>query len=409
MKSSIPHAPRRLRWWLLVCIAHAAIMVPRPARAQEVVPAVGLGFGVDTTIADVGDIVRLVRAYLARPDSTARARGLWSGASAFDRRVGDLTAREAYQGFPATIVGVTGVTVEPSVPSDSAYVVRILYASGDTVHHRVGMLALQRLYAVREGAGPFPFRLSGALPRVTRTWAHRSAGRMTFWYAPGQEPNASRIRRAARFVDSVAALFHVPPPERMDVYIGATSDETQRAIGLDFFPTASGAGEGNGGLTLSHGIVLVGNPRIGEAYLHEFVHVILDATFPASNRLFAEGVATWLGGSQDRTPEQMYALLHAYQTAHPAVTIDDVLRNRELPGGARATSDVGYATGALVVDAVYRATGIDGLRRLARIRSSPDSLIAELPATIGLTTSGEKALDEWWRRAPLPRARHTSP
>src|SRR5467141_2424991 len=89
--------------------------------AQEPSPSVSTGFGVDTAITDVRNVVSLVRAYLAKPDSSARSRGLWSTATEFDRTVGDLTAGRANQGFPATVVGVI-----PAMPGDSVYIVRIL-------------------------------------------------------------------------------------------------------------------------------------------------------------------------------------------------------------------------------------------------------------------------------------------
>ena len=68
-----------------------AFVMVVPAQAQVAPAAVSVSFGIDTTIVDVGNIVRLVRAYLAKPDSSARSRGLWSTATDFDRRVGDLT------------------------------------------------------------------------------------------------------------------------------------------------------------------------------------------------------------------------------------------------------------------------------------------------------------------------------
>lgn len=370
----------------------------RPVHGQVPAPAVSVGFGVDTTVADVGDVVRLMRAYLVKPDSSARSRGLWSVATEFDRRVGDITG-EVYQGFPATIIGVTPA---PDAWDNSAYVVKVLYARADTTRHAVVPLALQRLYAVREPGGQFPFRLSGALPRLTRTWERRARGRMTFWYAPGQHPDNVKIVRAVRFVDSVAMLFGVTPPTHMDVYIAASTDEVQRAIGMDFFPEASGPGEGHGGLTLPHGIVLVGNPKIGEAYLHEFVHVVLAPMVPGASALFNEGVATWLGGSQGRTPRQMYALLRQYQSAHPTVTLANLLRDDSMVGNARTWTDVMYATDALVVDAVYRRAGIPGLRALARVGRDPDAILAALPAQLGLPTSDADALDRWWRGPAHP-------
>ena len=86
---------------LAAVIAVVALVTTDRAGAQVATPRVSVSFGIDTTVKDVNDVVRLVRAYLAKPDSSARSRGLWSTATDFDRRVGDLTT-EAYQGFPAT-------------------------------------------------------------------------------------------------------------------------------------------------------------------------------------------------------------------------------------------------------------------------------------------------------------------
>src|SRR4051794_13007174 len=158
----------------------SGVLGPRPAMAQIPSPSVSTGFGVDTTIADVGSVFSLVRAYLARPDSSARSRGLWSTATEFDRVTGDVTAQQANQGFPATVVGVI-----PAVPGDSVYLVRILYARADSAGN-VSPLALQRLYAIREIGAPFGFRLGGAFPHMRGSWEHRSKGPLTFWYVPGQ-------------------------------------------------------------------------------------------------------------------------------------------------------------------------------------------------------------------------------
>src|SRR5207253_2396190 len=64
------------------------IAIAFQAHAQEAPPKVSVSFGIDTTLTDVGKVVGLVRAYLAKPDSSARSRGLWSTATDFDRRVG---------------------------------------------------------------------------------------------------------------------------------------------------------------------------------------------------------------------------------------------------------------------------------------------------------------------------------
>lgn len=359
-------------------------------RAQEPSPSVSVGFGVDTTITDVRNVVSLVRAYLAKPDTSARTRGLWSRSTEFDRTIGDITAGRVNQGFPATVVGII-----PAVPGDSVYVVRVLYARADSARH-VAPLALQRLYAVREAGAPFAFRLASAFPRVTNRWERRSKGPLTFWYVPGQRPNSARIDRAARFVDSVAKLFNVPAPRHLDVVVGNSMDDVERAIGVDFFPEPSGPGQRSGGLNLGS-ILLSGNPAIGEAYLHEFVHAVLGPTLRAGSGLLAEGVATWLGGSRGRTPREMYALLQRYQQSDPTLTFSGLARSGfELDDADRA-SNLLYATGALVANAVYRRAGIAGLREVYQVKGGADALLQAISTALGLSPTDSTALDTWWR------------
>jgi hypothetical protein len=380
----------RFRRLVVAGLVFGAVVIPADTHGQVPPPTVTVSFGIDTTLTDVRGIVRLVRAYLANPDSSARSRGLWSTATGFDRRVGDLTT-EAYQGFPATIIGVAS-----DGPGDSVYVVRVLYARADSTGGNIFPLALQRLYAVRESGAAFGFRLEGALPRLTQGWEHRSKGRVTFWYAPGQHPNPGKISYTSAFVDSVAVLFHVPPPRHVDMYVAGSMEEAQRAIGLDFFPAAS-ADRSRGGRALQGGIVLAGDPGVGEGYVHEVVHVVLGPTFTTRNRLFAEGVATWLGGSRGHTTREMYAILRRIQAAHPALTLGQVLTNDIPDAIAEERTQAFYATGALVVDTVYRRSGITGLRALAQLNNDPNALLLALPAQLGLDAPHQVTLDQWWR------------
>jgi len=360
--------------------------VPRSSSAQTPAPSVSLSFGVDTSIAEVRDIVRLTRAYLAQPDASARTRGLWSTQSAFDAQHGDL-ATAAYQGFPATILGVTGTG-----PGDSVFVVKVIHATADSARKQIRPLALQRFYAVRAQGSPYGWQLSSPLPRLTRHWPRRDAAPITFWYGPGQTQSPHKALEASRFVDSVARLFNVSPPKHLDAFLTATMDEGQGLLGLDFFPENSGPGTGLGGRGGGAGILLLSNPGIGEAYLHEIVHAVLGQTVESRNSIFGEGVAVWLGGSEGRSLKEMYSSLRDYQRAHPEVSVTGIFGD-EPPGGHDATIAL-YATRGLIVDAIYRRSGIAGLRRFALIRASPDDIIKVLPAHINAVDGN---IDRWWR------------
>jgi len=359
---------------------------PHAAETQTPAAGVSLSFGVDTSIVEVREIVRLTRAYLANPDSSSRSRGLWSTASAFDARHGDL-ATEAYQGFPATILGVTGTG-----PGDSVFVVRVIHATADSSRKQTGVLALQRLHAVRAPGSPYGWQLSSPLPRLTRGWSRRDDGRLTFWYAPGLTQSPEKARRASGFVDSVAKLFNVPPPERLDAYMTGTIAEGLSLLGLDFFPENSGPGTGFGGRGGGAGILLLGDPRVGEAYLHELVHAVLSPTVESRNSIFGEGVAVWLGGSGERSLRQMYSVLRDYQRAYPGVSVSGIL-DGDVPGGYDAVAAL-YATRGLIVESIYRRAGIDGLRRFALISGPASEVIKSLPEFID-TIGGD--VDSWWR------------
>jgi hypothetical protein len=359
------------------------------AHAQTPSTSVSTGFGVDTSIADVRNIVALVRAYLAKPDTSARSRGLWTTSNDFDRRVGDVTASQANQGFPATVVGVL------STPGDSVYTVRILYARSDSATG-IAPLALQRLYAIRESGSPFGFKLSGALPRMTNHWERRTTGPLTFIYAPGQHPNQARIDSVGRFVDSVAKMFKVPPPDHLDVLVGSDMDEVNHAIGLDFFPEPSGPGTRSGGRNIGS-VLLVANPRIGEAYYHEFVHAILGPNLRNGTTLLGEGVATWLGGSRARAPREVYAAVRRYQLADSTLSLSRLYRTGFEDTDSVRQSDLVYGTGALIANAVYQKRGITGLRDLYRATGDPESMLRAIATALGIDPNDPGALDRWWR------------
>jgi len=360
-------------------------LVSVPAGGQTPAPSVSLGFGVDTSVAEVREIVRLTRAYLTHPDSSARSAGLWSTRATPDARTIDL-AIQAYQGFPATIVGVTGTG-----PGDSVFIVKVLHATADSTH--ISLLALQRFYAVRANGAPFGWQLASPLPRLTREWPRRDVGRVTFWYEPGQKQCPAKAKQAALFVDSVARLFDVSPPKHLDVYMTSSTEVGERLLGLDFFPDGSGPGTGLGGRTLpTAGILLLGDPRVGEAYLHEFVHAVLGPTISSRSAVFGEGVAVWLGGSHEKSLRTLYSLLAQYQSKHPDVSMAELLRG-DAPGGEDATTAL-YATSGLIIDAIYRQSGIRGLRRFAPVGGSSDDIIRTLPEYIS-GAAGD--IDRWWR------------
>ena len=355
------------------------------ALGQAATPNVSLTFGLDTTVVEVRDIVRLTTAYLQNPDS-ALSRGLWTAKSKEDSRFRDV-ARSVYQGFPATILGVTGTG-----PGDSVFVVKVLFAGADKSRKRIDALALQRFIAVRAPDAPFGWELSSPLPRLTANWPHRTYGPVTFWYGPGQRQSPAKARQAVQFIDSVAKIFRISPPEHLNAYLSASTDESERLMGLDFSLDASGPGTGLGGKTNAlSGLLFFADPKLGEAYLHEFVHAVVGPKVVSKNAIFGEGVAVWLGGSRPGPTKTMYRLLEDYQARYPAVSMLTVFGD-EAPGGQSAINAL-YASRALIIDSIFRHSGITGVLAFGNIAGSPEDLIKALPRFVPIGPN----IDEWWR------------
>lgn len=147
-------------------------------------------------------------------------------------------------------------------------------------------------------------------------------------------------------------------------------------------------------------IVFSGDPRHGEAYLHELAHVVLGAFGPARDRhmMSEEGVATWLGGGARAPDFASYCkLLVAFQRANPTAGFRDVLR---LLG--RGSDAPYYATGALIADYLFNANGLRGLERLLRVGRFDEELLQALPQLLGV--EGDQ-LDSWWRSQAERRIR----
>lgn len=388
--------PRRLRTAGIVLTIVAALAADsRTTRAQVPPSSIQISGVVDTSLADVRDIVRVVRAYLnhLREDSSD-VSGLWSTTDSLDRRFGDLARFFAYYGYPATVVGVLSTG-----PADDAYVVKVLHANVDTTSREVEPWALQRLYAIRASESPYKWKLSAPLIRSMKHWTARQVGRINFHYAPGQAVDSVRAIAAANFVDSVAALFAVRPPEHLDYLVAASPDEYFHAIGLDFLMLPSGPsayGGGTGGHAVPEvGLVLAGDPKQGEAYRHELVHAVLGRGF--GGVFLSEGIATWLGGSRGRTESETLRHLRAYQESHPGVSLEALVRGDA--GWGVPENDARYATGALFVRDLYARGGVGALRSLNDMSSEPAAILASMRKRLGLPVSDAGALDRWWREA----------
>ena len=371
-------------------------VVAAPAFGQAP-PDVSVGFGVDTSNADVAAIVRTVNAYFRIRGAGHSRTPLWSADEQKQLHDYDLTADFVFQGFPATIASVT--TTEAR---SSEYVVRTLFAHADSNGKNIRPVAMQRLYASRAPDGTWV--LGGALQRLTAGWLTRDVKFITYHMPGSWRFDEQKADRAVHFIDSTAHALQVPRPEHIDYYLTGSAEEMYRIIGLDYFVLPSGPVGSRGGKSFPHDrIVVSGDPELGEAYLHELAHVVIGVAYPegARNTLLNEGFATWLGGSRERSFPQMMQALLDYQNANPRVTFAALIDGDPAAGWHAEETDALYATGALIFDVVNTHYGVWGIKKLLGLRGRPNrSVEPELKLMLEITQS----MDDWWRTETLRAA-----
>jgi len=356
------------------------------AAAQTRSPHIAAGWELDTTAApgawnpQRGSILEtwpLWRDYL-----TARIQGeprpeLWLADERAHWPEYDLTSFLAYQDLGRT--AVTVLTIQAPAPdARDTVVIRTLFArvSTDSVGKTpvVRPLALTRLYAVRTPAG---WRLSNALSHLTAEWTRVTQGPITFIYSPSTRPDPARRRAAARFVDSLANVFHVPPPKHIDYVVTSSGEEAYRVLGFDY----AVIGAVTAGKTfISDHLIVAGDARQGEDYFHELAHIALASLAPLDSTpgLLTEGLATWAGGSLGYSYRAVLEQYAAFLHEHPQITLDTLI------DGA-GSGDSGYRPGgALLCQLVFEVGGLTSLHTLLAQASSGDLRHAVESAT-GLT------------------------
>ncbi len=256
----------------LAVLALAVAVQGQGRTDPTVLPRIALGFGVDTSMAPVGDIFRMWRAFLQdRPDSLHPSPH-WSRAEQARYRDYVLGRDYLFQGFPNQFPSVTVLTITPAVPGeDSLYVIRTLVGGVYQPEDEIRVLGIFRVYAQRQAKG---WALSNAISRVSAGWIREPIGSITFVYPPSRRLDRGRARRSARFADSLAWAFGLPA-KPLTYYVADTPEGMFRLQGLDFVPEPSQAGVGAGRADDVNGLVFSGSPVVQEGYRHEIAHVVL--------------------------------------------------------------------------------------------------------------------------------------
>lgn len=251
-------------------------------------------------------------------------------------------------------------------------------------------------FATRADSG---WRFSSALPRFTRDWSRNVAGPVTFIVDPALHYDARRASKSAVFVDSVSMLLGFGHPAPLTYYVARSIDVVCEIQGIHRTRYYGAAG----GVTAPwNRQVFSGNPNIGEGYLHELVHLVVQPLMTGqSTYLATEGVPIWLGGSGGRSFADLHRLLADYLAQHPSSTLDSIM-DAKLPITLGNAFTAEFISGAVLSQLVFEQAGTPGLKRFLDASSNAEVRTA---LTAALHKPWTTIAQEW--RANAMHARET--
>lgn len=338
-----------------------AVSVAGRIDAQRGAPAIVAGYELDTTFAMMPNadttslkaVWSLWRDYLAARIGGHERPDLWHEGERAKWPEYDLTAFQAFQSFVRA--SVTVLSIRPPHPGTrDTLLIRTLISRLATDSLRgseaVRPIALTRVYAVRTPAG---WRLSNAFDHFTSGWRRVRHGSITFLYSPDSHADPTRGKSAARFVDSLARVFQLPPPRDLLYVVTPTAEEAYRVMGFDYAITGSVTA---GKTFVSNGLLFAGDARLGEAYFHELAHIVFASIAPADSIPFLvnEGLAIWAGGTLGQSYSQVRAAFLQFLQNHPETTLDSVV-------DGLAKGDVRPA-GALLCEMLFESGGASAIK-----------------------------------------------
>ena len=291
---------------------------------------------------------------------------LWSAAEQAQWRMYDLAGFYLPDQAVPEVLRVT--PVDPAVDSAYQIVTQFWPQSPTPRDSSTKPVLTMTVFARREGDR---WVLANALPYLTAEWTRETRGRISYRVAPALTFNADRARSAAAFVDSLAAAFRVPAPDRIDYFVTESVDQALEILGV-VVPERFGAAGGFAKPVNAQ--VFSGIPDLGENYRHELAHVVLLPVLRGAeiSLLASEGVPTWLGGTAGRDFSASVRQLESVLRAQPQLTLDAIIDS------VAVASEIRNTAGGVLAQMLNDTGGAQAVREYLRSGARPAAIRAAL-------------------------------
>jgi len=214
----------------------------------------------------------------------------------------------------------------------------------------------------------------------TKDWDEKKIGNVRFHFKKNHKFNDILAAKMDGF-NLTTALFFKNSSIDFDYYLTNGLNEIFRIKGFDYTPGMFYSNQKYARSDLYNSKIFGGNGT--EYYPHEIVHLYTHAKFGNNiNTFFDEGIATYLGGSQDSSLEWHSKQLKLYLANHPKENLNDIFENNFIIADK---TNVLYVIGGLLCKIVFEKQGKDALFKMMENSYSDEVCYKNIFTFLGVT------------------------
>lgn len=210
--------------------------------------------------------------------------------------------------------------------------------------------------------------LTNLYDKRVQNWEKVRYGKITYLINPSLTPNKLEMEDAKNFVDTMTNIFSTEI-DSITYVVCKTPQSLGYLLGFNFFY----AGFATGKTFINAKIIISGRGSFN--YPHELTHIIVDP-FLKPGHFLSEGIATFFGGSTNKTYKQ---LLKEFKNKYYPITKITFNEINEKPNSLDA-----YISSALMINTIYNRYGIGGLEELNSSPNEADKCLKHLSMTFNI-------------------------
>jgi len=343
--------------------------------------------GVDTANTEIKEVIKLWENYLMSHPDSLYDNPYWSKEEKSKYKDFDLLRTSfnptLYMGFLPTVLSVK--------PVDEFYEIKTIF-SACTDSGYSNPLCVMNVYAKKEGNED---KLFNALPINTRNWNKTKVAEITYHHPSSHKFSFERANKLKSFIDTLVTVY-VLELVPIAFYLTDDFDEMQKARGLECYMGMGNLKNNPGGRTDGTNKIIYSGGG-DEYYAHEIVHIYLSPLFPNCHYYFAEGIATYYGGSIGYPLEWHIQRMDLYLDQHPEIDLNDLFSFWYMD----KLTNPAYVFGGLFCQMALEKGGIKKLKKLMNYGAKPEDFYTAIQKEFGIK---KENLDQFLRKEIKTRA-----